>query len=81
MKATTRAIMRSLKRSRAAAPSRAHRAALLRQCRAIRGGRASLRETHLYHYVPCPACGRHYDRSVVPPPRVPLDIRCACCCQ
>jgi hypothetical protein len=30
---------------------------------------------------PCPACGRLYDPTVIPPPRVPLDIRCACCCQ
>lgn len=30
---------------------------------------------------PCPACGRPHDPSRIPPPRVPLTIRCACCCQ
>lgn len=28
----------------------------------------------------CPACGRKYDPERIPPPRVPLEIRCACCC-
>jgi hypothetical protein len=31
--------------------------------------------------VCCPACTRLWDPTVIPPPRVPLDIRCACCCQ
>lgn len=30
---------------------------------------------------PCPACGRPHDSGRIPPPRVPLDTRCACCCQ
>ena len=30
---------------------------------------------------PCPACGHLCDPTYIPPPRVPLDIRCACCCQ
>lgn len=30
---------------------------------------------------PCPACGQPWDKTKIPPPRVPLDIRCACCCQ
>lgn len=30
---------------------------------------------------PCPACGRPYDTSFIPPPRVPIGISCACCCQ
>ena len=30
---------------------------------------------------PCPACGVDCDPTYIPPPRVPLDIRCACCCQ
>jgi hypothetical protein len=32
------------------------------------------------HYQPCPACGLLYDVRRLCPPRVPLDIRCACCC-
>jgi hypothetical protein len=30
---------------------------------------------------PCPACGAEHDPTFIPPPRVPLDVRCACCCQ
>jgi hypothetical protein len=29
----------------------------------------------------CPACGQPYNPNHIPPPRVPLNIRCACCCQ
>ncbi len=31
--------------------------------------------------TPCPACGQPWDATKIPPPRVPLSIRCACCCQ
>ena len=82
MKVTTRAIMKSLKRTRQFDPrSRADRAKHLRACRAIRGGRESLRQMHTYHVRPCPACNRPYDSFVIGPPRVALTIRCACCCQ
>lgn len=30
---------------------------------------------------PCPACRRPYDPARIRPPRVPLNIRCACCCN
>lgn len=36
---------------------------------------------NLTKWKPCPACGYVYDCTVIPPPRVPADIRCACCCQ
>ena len=35
----------------------------------------------LTQWCPCPACGRMYDCTKIRPPRVPLTIRCACCCQ
>lgn len=35
----------------------------------------------LTRYAPCPACKQLYDTTRIPPPRVPLNIRCACCCQ
>lgn len=85
MKLTTRVLMRSLKETAAkfypSAPERAERAAKLRALRLIRGGPASVRDIHLSSVRPCPACGRPYDTRRIPPPRVPLDIRCACCCQ
>ncbi len=31
--------------------------------------------------TPCPACGVPYDAARIGPVRVPLSIRCACCCQ
>ena len=31
--------------------------------------------------TPCPACKRPHDSTRIPPPRVPMDIRCACCCN
>ena len=30
---------------------------------------------------PCPACGQPHDPTYIPPARVPLNIRCACCCS
>lgn len=32
-------------------------------------------------WKPCPACGYVYDCTIIPPPLVPSDIRCACCCR
>ena len=29
----------------------------------------------------CPACKQPWDSSIIPPPRVSIGIRCACCCQ
>lgn len=90
MKKTTRLIMLALARGRMGdARTRPERAAFLRSLRDIRGGRAALRDTYLTNRNrpapdrrrPCPACGRAYEPSLIPPPRVPLDIRCACCCQ
>jgi hypothetical protein len=82
MKLTTRVLMRSLKRAAVkAGGSRTERARHLLALRAIRGGRESLRQIHLASVRPCPACGRPHDVTRIPPPRVPLGIRCACCCQ
>ena len=36
---------------------------------------------NLTKWKPCPACGYVYDCTVIPAPRVPSDIRCACCCR
>lgn len=30
---------------------------------------------------PCPACKRPHDSHYIPPQRVPMTSRCACCCQ
>lgn len=40
-------------------------------------------EAGAFHGNPplCPACRRPWNPAVIPPPRVPLNIRCACCCQ
>jgi hypothetical protein len=85
MKASTRALMRSLKHTSADSErfgiSRRERAKQLRLMRSWRGGRESLRDTHLFHFRPCPACGRKYDVGVIRPPYVPVGARCACCCQ
>lgn len=32
-------------------------------------------------WKPCPACGYVYNCTKLLPPRVPVDIRCACCCR
>jgi hypothetical protein len=33
------------------------------------------------HYRCCPACGVPHDTRKIPPPMVPLTIRCASCCE
>lgn len=91
MRASTRVLMIGFRHGRRLAAqfgqTRAERAAHLARCRAIRGGRASLIDTYRNSEAvrsalkPCPACGELYDATRIPPPRVPLDIRCACCCQ
>jgi hypothetical protein len=38
-------------------------------------------ERFVARLTPCPACGVPCDPTYIPPPRVPLSVRCACCCQ
>lgn len=41
----------------------------------------SCRDKQPGRWTDCPACGWIYDSHKSAPPRVPIDIRCACCCQ